>query len=104
MSSTFTQESFAGVDTNVLDAASTSLDVGKATMAELVIVGKTGTHGTHVVTLQTSPNDIDWLDTSVTVTGAGRAIHNPCPCAFLRVKITTAEGAASTCDIHITAV
>lgn len=67
------------------------------------VVSVSGTHTTHVLTLQLSPDDgTTWCDTTTTVTGSGKYVsNNTCFATHARVKCTTAEGAAAVCNVYL---
>ncbi|MBL4891458.1 MAG: hypothetical protein JKX91_06485 [Rhizobiaceae bacterium] len=99
-----------GADTDFI--AETGLDADATTTTSSVIVGdnsliaifitaNTGTHATHVVTLQISPDGSNWFDTSHTITGVGQLHNITCVAIEARAKVTTNEGATSTIDIDI---
>lgn len=90
-----------GMNTNSSGALTSSLDVREATLIALLVVGKTGTHASHIITLQSSPNDTDWFDMTDTLTGDGVLHDVSCACKFIRAKVTTPEGGTSTCDVYI---
>ena len=102
MSNRFIESGAITLDTNDNGAATARVTIPEgATNTTVFVVGKTGTHGTHQVTLQGSPNGTNWFDIATAVTGAGVIENHVCSCPVLRVKVTVAEGATSTCDIYI---
>ena len=90
----------SGVDADA-NTTTTPLTLYDATIVGLYIKAVSGTHGTHVVTLQISPNGTDWFDTSHTITGIGELHGISCIAVELRAKVTTVEGATSTVDITV---
>jgi hypothetical protein len=90
----------AGVDANAA-STTTALVMDNASIAGFYIVAATGAHTTHVATLQTSPDGTNWFDTAHTITGVGELHSVTCVADQIRVKITTAQGAASTVDITV---
>jgi hypothetical protein len=91
----------AAVDANVLNTVTASIALDDARNVALYTVAASGTHATHVTTLQISPNGTDWFDTAHTVPGLGFFHDTVCVGTEVRAKITTAEGAVSTIDIYI---
>jgi len=67
------------------------------------VLANTGTHSTHVVTLQISSDDSTWTDTAHIITGVGIKDNVQTAARYVRLKVTTNEGAASTVDWHIQA-
>ena len=72
-----------------------------ATHTTVFVVGSTGTHATHQVVLQGSPNGTNWFDLATAITGIDVLENHVCTCPILRVKCSVAEGATSTCDIYV---
>ncbi len=63
----------------------------------------TGGNTTHIVTLQCSLDDTNWNNTAATVTGVGLQDNTQVSARYVRLKVTTAEGSASTVDVIIQA-
>lgn len=65
--------------------------------------GVSGSHGTHVVSLQYSADDSTWYSsTTNTVTGNGHIdARSPSAGRYVRLKVTTAEGLISTADLYL---
>lgn len=82
-------------------STTTSIEMGDASLAALYVVANTGTHATHVTTLQVSPDGTNWFDTSHTITGVGNLHNISCAAYEIRAKVTTHEGATSTVDITV---
>jgi hypothetical protein len=94
-----------GVDANSTSTVSASVVIsGTAKGVSFNIDGSTGSHNNHIVTLQTSVDDAVWVDTIHGVTGVDISsnITGDLNDNFARLKITAAEGAASTIDWVIT--
>ena len=96
----FSEIKQTGLDANAT-TTSTSLNVQDNANVVFSIVGASGTHATHVVTLQCSLDDSAWQDMSSTVTGVGVVDNVPVTTKFVRLKVTTNEGGTSTIDIII---
>lgn len=90
-----------GVDTNVLNTTTTPLRMDGAKNASLYVVANTGAHANHVLTLQVSHDNSNWYDTTHTVTGVNNEHDIYCIAGWVRAKVTTAEGGASTSDVSI---
>ena len=96
----FSELKQTGLDANAT-TTSTTLDVQDNANVAFSIVGASGTHATHVVTLQCSLDDSAWQDTSSTVTGVGVVDNVSITTRYVRLKVTTDEGGTSTIDIII---
>jgi hypothetical protein len=92
----------SSINMNSTSSASKPVELSTNKSIGVHIVSVSGTHVTHVVTLQLSPNNINWVDTTTTATGSDKYMSkNDCFGKYARVKVSTAEGAASVCDISI---
>lgn len=89
-----------GLDANSASATN-ELDLGDAKYIGMYVIADTGTHATHVITLQVSPDDTNWYNTTHTVTGVGFTHEDMCIGHSVRAKVTTLEGAPSTVDVMI---
>ncbi|MBL4820131.1 MAG: hypothetical protein JKY98_03935 [Gammaproteobacteria bacterium] len=89
-----------GLDSDA-SSVSTALVMEGAKLAAFFVVANTGTHATHVITMQVSPDGTNWFDTSHTITGVGNLHNIGCAAEQIRCKVTTLEGATSTVDITI---
>lgn len=103
MSTIFSELIQTNIDANALSVSSW-LDIRENTLVSFQVRGNTGSHGSHIVTLQQSFDKTgDALSTSSTVTGLGIKDNIQISTGFVRLKVTTVEGAASTIDILIQA-
>ena len=59
-----------GIDANAATTTA-SLDLGHAKTVCFHVVANTGTHATHVISLQVSLDNVNWTTTGQTVSGAG---------------------------------
>lgn len=82
---------------------SRSLDIKGARFVSWEVIANTGTNGTHVITLQTSPDDTNWTSTASTLSGLGVVRNLQVSFRFVRLRVTTNEGGASTVDWFINA-
>lgn len=98
-----TQSVATGADTNSTSTVTTSHDTLETSTFFCEVRAASGTHATHVVTVQCSSDDSNWEDMATTITGTGTATVTDVGARYVRAKVTTAEGAASTCDIYTTA-
>ncbi len=91
------------LDTNNNGAFSKSLDIRENKLLTFNVRGLTGTHATHVITLQRSFDNANFENTSAKVTGTGTKTPVNIAVSHVRLKVTTAEGSASTVTITIQA-
>lgn len=98
--STYTALEANGIDTNSTSTVTDLIYINGNKSIGLFVTGVTGTHATHVITLQVSADGIAWFDGPLSVTGAG-VVQGETVSANIRAKVTTAEGGTSTCDITI---
>ena len=92
-----------GVDANVLNAVTASLDLFSLKNVSFGVSDESGTHATHVITLQYSADDTNWFDSSHTITGEGMVDDITTNFQYVRAEVTTAEGAASVVTVGISA-
>ena len=91
-----------GIDANAA-TVSPSINTKGALNFAAEVIANTGTSATHVVTVQTSPDDSNWTDSSVTVAQATINDNNTTAFRYIRLKVTTLEGGASTVDWYLNA-
>jgi len=87
-------------DMNSLGNA-TALKAKGATIASLIVKHVSGTHATHIITIQVSRDGTDWVNTNHTITGVGVLDAVLCLGNEYRARLTTVEGSASTCDVTL---
>lgn len=90
-----------GVDANSTSSVTGAMVIGDTGHVGLFVTDTSGTHGTHVVTLQISPDGVKWFDTTHTLTGVGNLHDQVCTASEVRAKVTTAEGASSVIEIDL---
>jgi len=88
------------LDTNT-NATSSIIEMVGRKYIGVYVCGITGTHATHIITLQISPNGTDWFDTADTITGEGYVKQDLIISDQARVKVTTTEGATSTSKVFV---
>jgi len=88
------------VDANA-ETVTNSIKVGKRFYVTMYVVGNTGNHNNHTVTIQTSTDNETFTDTKYSVTGDDHINKVYLTAPYLRAKVTTVEGGASTCDVYI---
>jgi len=96
---TYTKQVDAGLDSNA-NSTTTPLELENAKFAGVFIKGSTGTHATHIATIQIY-DGVNWWDTSHTIIGEVQLHDELCIAEQIRVKITTVEGGASTIDVTV---
>lgn len=92
------------LDTNSTATKTAGVDVKTCSQLTFYVIKNTGAHANHVVTLQFSPENVDasYQDSEHTITGSGCLhVNNIESVAWVRLKVTTAEGGDSTCDLAI---
>lgn len=89
------------LDTNNLGAVTDSVEIGSLSVVGLYVSGVSGSHTSHVITLEISPDDVEWFDTEHKVLGVGNVHDAKCACFYARAKVTAAEGSASLSKVQI---
>jgi len=98
-SSTFIEDIQTNVDANA-NTTTSSMDIRNASFLRFQVAAKTGTHTTHVIALEVSMDGTIWNTTEVNVTGTGMSNTSSRNVArYVRFKVSTVEGAASTVDL-----
>jgi len=93
------------LDANDTNSITTSLDIKNNTEIAWSVKEKTGSHSSHILTFQRSTDNVNWDNTSSKIT-AGTAYQVKTATVqvrYIRIKVTTAEGDASTVDVVINA-
>lgn len=93
-----------GKDTNSLSTKTAGVDVSSCDQLTFYVIPNTGSHATHIVTLQFSPEDVDasYQDSTYNIPGTGCLhVSDIQSVAWVRLKVTVKEGAVSTCDLAI---
>ena len=92
----FVEGTQLGIDANA-NTVTQSLDMRNARDVVFQVIANSGTHATHVVTLQVSMDDTNWFTTSFSLTGVGITSTSFLNLAkFARLKVTTVEGAVAS--------
>ncbi len=81
----------SGVDMTVLNTVTVGLDISLSNTVYIQVSDEGGDHDTHVVTLQTSSDDISYEDTAHTISGIDDKDNIQIAAKFVRLKVTTAE-------------
>jgi len=97
----FTDQTTTDFDANSTASVTTSLDIKENNWVSFQVIANTGGNTTHIITLQCSLNNSTWQNTSSTITSVGIKDNIQVTARFIRLKVTTAEGSASTVDVII---
>lgn len=103
MTTNFSELVETGLDANSTSTVTDSLDIKENKKVALSVNGDTGTHNTHIVSLQCSVDDTVWTTMSDSITGESVKNNVEVITRYVRAKVTTAEGGVSTVDICIQA-
>ena len=99
----FISNTKTGLDTNSDGAVTSSFDIRTYTCMAWTAQGLTGSHDDHVITMQFSFDNINWINdghlTGIDVTNE----HANVPWGYIRFKVTQPEGKTSTVRIVINA-
>ena len=100
-------EEFSGIDSGVLDTVSAALELKDAISLYVLGVKASGTIAAAVITVQCSPDNVTWTDTSHILTFADETnqdLNNIAIASrYVRLKVTTKSTIASTVDLQINA-
>ena len=100
----FATTTISGLNANSGGATTASVNVTAATMVSWCVVGVTGTHSNHKITVQISFDNVTFLDAPSKLTGTGvYSTLSDVGVGYLRFKVETVEGAVSTVNIIINA-
>ena len=102
----YKEQTTTALDANDTNSATVGLDIKNNVYIAWSVLEKTGSHSTHILTFQRSTDNVNWDDTSSTLTAGTTYQIKPGISAtvrYIRAKCTTAEGSASTVDIIIQA-
>jgi len=91
------------VDTNDDTAVTASLRMGGAKYCGLYVSNISGGSDSHVMIIQSSPDNIKWFDTAHSITGVGFVHESICITGWIRGKVLTAEGGASSSKVSLVA-
>lgn len=99
----FAEDKSIGLDLNSLVSTTGTIEMGSSLYASLCVANKAGVATAWVMTLQCSPNGIDWIDMSGTLTGIGPNIitAGPFVSRLVRAKVTTVAGGGASADVYL---
>lgn len=106
---------FSGLDTNSTSSATTALDVSEHEWVGVEVVGVTGTHGTHVLAMRgrvaaagtmklvraAGIDNLAYSDVYWQISGQNSLLIPVHGFSEVDWKVVLAEGAVSTCDVHV---
>lgn len=99
----FTDQATTGINANSTITVTTGLDIKENQYISWQVIANTGANTTHVITLQCSLDNSTWQNTASTVTGVGIEDNIQVTARYVRLKVTTAEGGASTVNVLLNA-
>ena len=91
------------IDTDDVASATDTLNIEESLTIGFFTTAVSGTHASHILTLEVSPDGTDWYASSLTKTGVGYANGYTTAAKFCRVRCSTAEGASSQVNVIIQA-
>lgn len=100
----FASTTLADLNTNILNATTSSFDVKSQTSIAWCIINKTGSHDNHKILLQFSLDNISWVNSNHSLEGVGAlSTQQDIITGYIRFKVSKVEGSTSTVDIGINA-
>ena len=103
MSYSFSELITRNFNANSTSSFTDSLDTRENTLICFGTKSVSGTHSSHVLTLQHSLDNATWEDTAYTLTGGGIKDGIQTAVRWHRVRCSTAKGVASLMDVTIQA-
>ena len=92
------------VNANTLTSTNT-LEVRSCEALIMYVIGRSGSHKNHIVKLETSPNNFDWMPYEIEISGNGCGKSMDIDfLKYVRASVTTVEGAESEIEIYIQAI
>lgn len=95
------QISISGLNTGVLNTVSAGQDISDISNLVVNIVQATGNIAGAVITIEKSVDNATWVSTGVTIAAAALSAEVVISTQWVRLKVTTASGAASTANCII---
>jgi hypothetical protein len=96
--SSFLSEAFSAVDANA-STATASVDISTAKDIVWTVENMTGTHATHITTMECSLDGTNWYAMPGTIGPGEGHLQVAVFARYIRFLVSTVEGAASTIDI-----
>lgn len=104
MGTKFTEQITTGLNADDSDSVTAGLEIKENSVTTMQVIANTGTHATHIIVLQCSANNATWHNVdSGSVNGTGIADGLTVGARYIRAKVSTEEGGASTVDIYLQA-
>ena len=104
MATKFSEHIEIGLDANSVGAVSTSLEIKENDTTSMQVIANTGGNTTHIIDLQCSSDNANWHNVvSGSVVGTGIATGLIVGARYIRARVSTAEGGASTVDVYLQA-
>ena len=102
----YKDEVYTGIDTNI-ESETAWIDITTCKFISFYVEGKTGSHDTHKVGIQCSPNGTFnggfHNASSSLITGDGHTMIDASNISHVRMAVDTVEGSTSTCDFYLQA-
>ena len=95
------QISISGLNTGVLNTVSAGQDISDISNLVVNVVQATGNIAGAVITIEKSVDNATWVSTGVTIAAAALSAEVVISTQWVRLKVTTASGAASTANCII---
>ena len=100
----FSEHIEIGLNSNSAVAVSSSLEIKENTEVTMQVINNSGTHDTHIIDLQCSTNNSNWHNVpSGSVNQSGITISVTVSARYIRARVSTVEGEASTVDVYLQA-
>lgn len=92
----------AGLNTGVLNTASDALPIEDLADLVVLVAQASGTITGAILTIEQSLDGITWYTTGITISGAALSANVTICARYMRLRVSTQSGAASTatCTIH----
>jgi len=92
------------VNANTLTSTST-LEVRSCEALIMYVIDRSGSHNNHIIKLEASPNNIDWMPYEIEINGVGCGKSMDIDfLKYVRASVTTKEGSTSEVEIFIQAI
>ena len=89
------------INTQLTTISTGSLDSSGQSYVSFQVVSTAGTVSTCLLTLQASMDNLNWVNTSATVTGEGMSASIQVSAKYVKVYVTSGEGVTSFAKIFI---
>lgn len=99
--SSFVDQFTEALDANDTNSATVPLNIENISMVTWDTEASAGVHTAFQATLQCSFDGVNWINTTSVMTGLGQRENITIITAWVRVKITQAQGVTSTINVNI---